>query len=202
MDSKYYQSIKTNQVAELVGQNEHGSILLLPNGEERILATSTLKRWWKQVPKQEVVVEKPEVKEQQVEPLTMEVKPNNKKKKPQVESLAVPTDLTGLNKDFVEAIVKICEVTGSELFIRPSTGSYNLKKQGKIYLFFKLTGKGIVLYTKGKALEGSGIEFITVNHNFDAKILFTEWDTETYNTLRNICDLSLRYRLFKLVNKK
>ena len=36
MDTKYYRSVKTNEVAELVGHNEHGVILLLNNGEERV----------------------------------------------------------------------------------------------------------------------------------------------------------------------
>lgn len=180
METKYYKSVKTNAVAELVGKNEHGVILLLEDGEERVLALSTLKRWWKAV---------------DYIPQEATQKPQNIKN----SSIKI-NDLEGVHKEFIISAHKLAETFDSELFVRPSTKSYNLRKNGTIYLFFTLTKKGVVLHAKTKAI-GESFSHTKVNHNFDAKILFDTWNTETYNKLRRIHDLSIQYQKAKKVKK-
>lgn len=181
METKYYKSVKTNAVAELVGKNEHGVILLLEDGEERVLALSTLKRWWKAV---DYIPQESTPKQRKTTSLVMETE-----------------DLDGIHKEFIVSAHKLAEAVNSELFVRPNTKNYNLRKDGTIYLFFVLTKKGVVLHAKTKAI-GTGFTYTKVNHNFDAKILFDTWNTETYNQLRRIHDLSLQYQTAKKTVKK
>lgn len=186
METKYFKSVKTNAVAELVGQNEHGVILLLEDGEERILATSTFKRWWKAVEQP-----KPQAKQRKTRATTQSI----------TTSPTVVTDsLEGIHKEFIVSAHKLAEAVNSELFVRPNTKSYNLRKDNTIYLFFQLTKKGVTLYAKTKAI-GEGFTYTKVNHNFDAKILFDSWNTETYNQLRRIHDLSLQYQASRKTKK-
>lgn len=183
-ETKYFKSVKTNEVAELVGKSKNGVVLLLSNGEERVLALSTLKRWWVGV--DETAPSKPPRKP---------VRRVSKSKKLEVTEEDV-ANLEGTHKQFVTAILKLTQTVGSEMFIRETTGSYNLTTDGTIYLLFKLTKAGVNVFVKSKAV-GTGFEHTTVNHNFDMRVTFSEWNTKCYNTLRQLHDLSLQYQTNK-----
>ena len=175
-EAKYYKSVKTNAIAELVGKNEHGVILLLDNGEERVLAQSTLKRWW-------VEVEAPTT-------------PKTVKSTLALAEVTTPEDLsefTGLHKQFMNAIKKLLETSGTEMFYRETTKTYNLTSNNTIYLWFKLTRNNINVFVKSKAV-GTDFVYTPVNHNFDMKIVFTEWNSKSYNTVRKLHDLSLNFQ--------
>ena len=163
MGAKIFKSIKNGTLAELVGNNDHGVVLLLQNGEERILAPSTFKRWWK-----ETQVETPKT--------------------------TAPTPTGNMQENFILAANKMAELVGAELFVRPNTKNYNFRKEGVIYLWFTVTKTGVTLYAKSKAI-GTKYPHIKVNHNFDVKIQIDKWNTEVYNTIREIHDLSLDYQL-------
>lgn len=178
-EAKYYKSVKTGKLAELVGKNEHGVILLLDNGEERILAASTLKRWWVEVdtsPQLEMLAE--------TEPI----------KSPHQEEAS--SDLTGIHKQFLTAITKLLETSGSRMFFRETMGTYNLINDGTIYLWFKFTRKGVNVFAKSKAV-GLDFTYTPRNHNYDMKIVFDEWNTKAYHTLRKLHDSSLKYQASK-----
>lgn len=177
-DAKYYKSVKTGTIAELVGKNEHGVILLLDNGEERVLATSTLKRWWTEISKTS-----------QLEMLA------------ETEAAPTPTEdttssFTGLHKQFMTAITKLLETNGSEMFFRETMSTYNLMNGGTIYLWFTFTRKSVNVFVKSKAV-GTDFTYTPRNHNYDMKIVFTEWNTKAYHTLRKLHDSSLKYQINK-----
>lgn len=174
-EAKYYKSVKTGVIAELVGKNEHGVILLLDNGEERVLATSTLKRWWTE--------------------MDGPAQPTAPQPAPSVDE-DVTSKFTGLHKQFITAITKLVETSNSNLFFRETMGTYNLINNGTIYLWFKLTRKGINVFVKSKAV-GTDFTHTKLNHNFDMKITFDEWNAKSYSTLRKLHDSSLRYQLNK-----
>jgi hypothetical protein len=178
-EAKYYKSVKTGVIAELVGKNEHGVILLLDNGEERVLATSTLKRWWTELSKAP----------------QLEMLPETQKTDTEFAEDA-SSKFTGLHKQFITAINKFVETSGSELFFRETMGTYNLINDGTIYLWFKLTRNGVNVFVKSKAV-GTDFAHTPLNHNFDMKIVFTSWDTKSYHTLRKLHDLSLKYQASK-----
>lgn len=178
-EAKYYKSVKTGVIAELVGKNEHGVILLLDNGEERVLASSTLKRWWTELTKAPQLEMLPETPEPNV---ILEDETSSK--------------FTGLHKQFITAIKKFLETSGSEMFFRDTMGTYNLTNGGTIYLWFKLTRKGVNVFVKSKAV-GTDFTYTPLNHNFDMKIVFEEWNTKAYHTLRKLHDSSLKYQTDK-----
>lgn len=178
-EAKYYKSVKTGVIAELVGKNEHGVILLLDNGEERVLAASTLKRWWTEL-----------TKAPQLEMLTEAQEANTA---PEDDT---SSNFTGIPKQFMTAIKKFVETSGSELFFRETMGTYNLINNGTIYLWFKFTRKGVNVFVKSKAV-GTDYTYTPLNHNFDMKVVFNEWNSKAYHTLRKLHDASLRYQINK-----
>ena len=179
---KYYKCISNDAVAELVGKNNNGVILLLENGEERVLALSTLNRWWRELDEEP----KPKAK---VKP-----KANSNNKVPITED--VINQLQGVQKQLVTTILKLSETYNSNAFIRTTTGSYNLTKDGTIYLYIRLTKSGATLYTKSKALD-NGIEYIKTSGNLNAKISITDWSSQVYKQVRKIHDLAINYQITK-----
>lgn len=184
--TKYYKHESNGSVAELVGKNENGVILLLDNGEERVLALSTFSRWWKAVNK-----------------VTRVEAPSNKQtRKPKDTNNKVPiTDelvdnLQGVSKQLITTIMKLSETYNSNSFKRTTTGSYNLTKDGIIYLLVRLNKKGGTIYTKSKAL-GDKVDYIKTSGNFDAKIYITDWDSNIYKQVRKIHDLAINYQITK-----
>lgn len=181
---KLYQSKKNNKIAELIGENEHGVIILLDDGDERILAPSTFKRWWKplELHEEETAV----AKEPQQEPV---------KELPSVEPILEATD-NKLHQQFLIAAEKLAQVYEAELFVRPDGKSYNFRKNGRIYFVFILNKEFVTIRAKSKAI-GEKYAYTAVNHNFDVSIKVKSWDSTTYEMLRELHNMSLTYQLSK-----
>lgn len=179
--TKYYKHESNDSVAELVGKNSNGVILLLENGEERVLALSTFNRWWKPL------VDKPKSKSK-----VKVVNTNNKV--PITDDLI--QELQGVGQQLITTLVKFSETYNCGSFKRTTTGSYNLTKDGVIYLLVRLNKKGGTIYTKSKAL-GDKVEYSKTSGNFDAKINIVDWSSYTYKQVRKIHDLAINYQITK-----
>ena len=183
--SKYFKSLKTGKVAELVADSEQKVVLLFENGEERELAHSTFKRWWK-VTDEEAHIEHHE-ETQSNEDTASDAS---------ISNLDVPEGETIQDKILVAAM-KLAEASSSELFVREGTKNYNFRKNGVIYFWFTLTKSGVTLRAKSKATKNLklSIEPKHMNHNYDLRFDITEWSTTAYELVRQLHDASLVYQM-------
>ncbi len=200
-----YKCTRNEQVAELVGYNDGVVILRLEDGEEKIIAESTLKRWWQRIEgedsqaRKEAATAKEAVKEK---PVKQEPKPKAAPKKPAIKAPDVPNEVS--NK-FFELVDKMKEIhEGITVFESDKVpGFYSLKVDGKIYMAFSVTKKaGFTLWLRTAAIDGIIDEYQKMNHMFDARLKVTHWDTEVYNLIRKLHDASLKFQKDKNASRK
>lgn len=203
--SKLFKSIKNGTIAELLVENgDSVGLHILDTDEEKIIASSTLKRWWKPYeddwketkeptqPKEEPNIQpKEEIKELKEPEQPKKSKSTNKKEK-------VKEDFSDIHKhilDFVEEMKKEHNII---LWVSDKTaGFHTLKKDGKIYMAFAFTKKsGVTLWMRSEAIEGI-CEYKHYNHAFDARISINTWTPETYDLLSKLHTASLNFQIAK-----
>lgn len=215
------------RVAELLNCSS-ASVTLLEDGEERVIAPTSFKRWWKPMEieaeatanevEEAIVPEDPETEQAEVqEPLAFE------EAQPQVEETPVAeepaqepvkktkkskkaaepkVDYSKLHQDFLLFANKMVEEKGVTLFQAEKVkGFYSFKVEGKMYMNFTLSKKhGITLWMRSKAVEGM-CEYYHMVHMFDARLNVSTWDMETVGKVMQLHDASLNYQLNRLADK-
>ena len=169
-----FKSIKGEQTAELLARNENGVILRFEDGEERIVAENTLKRWWKPIPEDGDEAETP------------------------VELFEKDKDFDSLHSNLIAFMNKMEEEMGITIFKSDKVkGFYSLKKDGKMYMVIILSGlQGATLWLRSKAIEGI-CEYRKMKHMFDARVTISEWNLSSYDLVVKRHNLSLNYQATK-----
>lgn len=188
-----YKSLRNGQTATLLAHNKNGVLLQLETGEEKIIAESTLKRWWKLLENESLGMETPT----QEQPITR-VTPTEDNDFYSQMLLSEKQLESPLITDVFNLFHKIAEVNQTQLQPYPTTkGFYTLKHKGKIYMAFTASSKSVTLWLKDKAV-GQVAKSTYVNHSFDTRLNITQWNTDVYKQITELHDKSLRYHVNKL----
>lgn len=209
---KKFKSVRNGQVAELVSENDKQVIIKLESGEEKALSPATLKRWWKPMkdeevreqPQSEVVEEATQeeatkaVEEPAEEPKQEETK-SEKKTKTEKASKQKRKTISGGHplKDFIE---QLATERGTEVFKATVPSFRSLKVDGKMYMAFTFSKKGITLWMRSKAVQDL-TPFKKMNHMFDARVHFDKETKENKEKITKLLDASLEFQKNKQAKK-
>jgi len=209
---KKYKSVRNGQIAELVSGNEKQVVIRLEeSGEERKISPATLKRWWKPMEDEEVqeqpqsevveeatqeeatkVVEEP-AEEVNVIDVTEDEEPASKKeKKKEIDFTPHPL------KNIIEKIAEEMDTIVTVATV-PTFKSLKLKdgeKIGRRYAAFTFNANNVVLWLYSPII-GELVEYRTLKHVLDARVILTETDIDTQNLIRKLLQLSKDYVISK-----
>jgi hypothetical protein len=199
---KKFKSVRNGQIAELVSENEKQVVIRLEeSGEERKISPATLKRWWKPY-EEELIIEEPQTEETiQEEPaeevnvidiIEDEEPAPKKEKKKEIDFTPHPL------KNIIEKIAEEMDTIVTVATV-PTFKSLKLKdgeKIGRRYAAFTFTDKNVVLWLYSPII-GELVEYRTLNHILDARVVLTETDIDTQNLIRKLLQLSKDYVISK-----
>ncbi len=199
---KKFKSVRNGQVAELVSENEKQVVIRLEeSGEERKISPATLKRWWKPH-EEELIIEEPQTEETiQEEPaeevnvidiIEDEEPAPKKEKKKEIDFTPHPL------KNIIEKIAEEMDTIVTVATV-PTFKSLKLKdgeKIGRRYAAFTFSDNNVVLWLYSQAI-GELVEYRTLNHVLDARVVLTETDIDTQNLIRKLLQLSKDYVISK-----
>lgn len=209
MSSKLFKSIKNGTIAKLVAENGDSVMLhILDTDEEKVIASATLKRWWKPCEdgweEVEDFEETDKVNDAPVKPakteaaVPQEKKEVKKEARPSKSKEEAINDYSGISQHIFDFIEKMQEEHNITLFSSEKVkGFYSLKKDDKIYMALTFSKKsGVTLWLRSKAIEGIA-EYKHYNHAFDARIILSSWNLEIYDLLTKLHNASLEFQLEK-----
>lgn len=199
--STFFKSRKSETIGKLVAENENSVTLCLQDTEEeKVIARSTLKRWWRPYePVQDTLqIVEEVIKEKEPEEVFEEVpKPEKEVKAPKAKAEANNdySDLFEHTFNFMDRMKEACDVT---IFSSDKVkGFYSMKKDDKMYMVFNFSKKsGVTLWLRSKAVKGL-VEYTHYNHAFDARVNIREWNSEIANLVSELHRASLEFQLDK-----
>lgn len=199
---KKYKSARNGQIAELVSENEKQVVIRLEeSGEERKISPATLKRWWKpheeesvtKEPQTEETIQEEPAEEVNVIDIIEDEEPSPKKeKKKEIDFTPHPL------KNIIEKIAEEMDTIVTVATV-PTFKSLKLKdgeKIGRRYAAFTFSDNNVVLWLYSPII-GELVEYRTLNHILDARVVLTETDIDTQNLIRKLLQLSKDYVISK-----
>lgn len=199
---KKFKSVRNGQIAELVSENEKQVVIRLEeSGEERKISPATLKRWWKpyeeesvtKEPQSEETIQEEPAEEVNVIDIIEDEEPAPKKeKKKEIDFTPHPL------KNIIEKIAEEMDTIVTVATV-PTFKSLKLKdgeKIGRRYAAFTFSDNNVVLWLYSPII-GELVEYRTLNHVLDARVVLTETDIDTQNLIRKLLQLSKDYVISK-----
>ena len=199
---KKFKSVRNGQIAELVSENERQVVIRLEeSGEERKISPATLKRWWKPMEDEEVqeqpqteetIQEEPAEEVNVIDIIEDEEPAPKKEKKKEIDFTPHPL------KDIIEKIAEEMDTIVTVATV-PTFKSLKLKdgeKIGRRYAAFTFSDNNVVLWLYSPII-GDLVEYRTLNHVLDARVVLTETDIDTQNLIRKLLQLSKDYVISK-----
>jgi hypothetical protein len=199
---KKFKSVRNGQVAELVSENDKQVVIRLEeSGEERKISPATLKRWWKpheeesvtKEPQTEETIQEEPAEEVNVIDIIEDEEPASKKeKKKEIDFTPHPL------KNIIEKIAEEMDTIVTVATV-PTFKSLKLKdgeKIGRRYAAFTFSDNNVVLWLYSPII-GELVEYRTLNHVLDARVVLTETDIDTQNLIRKLLQLSKDYVISK-----
>ena len=199
---KKFKSVRNGQIAELVSEDEKQVVIRLEeSGEERKISPATLKRWWKpheeesvtkEPQTEEIIQEEPAEEVNVIDIIEDEESAPKKEKKKEIDFTPHPL------KNIIEKIAEEMDTVVTVATV-PTFKSLKLKdgeKIGRRYAAFTFSDNNVVLWLYSPII-GELVEYRTLNHILDARVVLTETDIDTQNLIRKLLQLSKDYVISK-----